>query len=171
MAKQNHIGRGMDEMMALTGDAGLVFALSEMKASSVRTIMRPAIRAGASIGAKEAKRLAPEDDKNLIRSIGVQVKTNKSKGVVYGKIYVRRGFAKGAGKMNDPYFYGLLVEFGTAMRTQKGTGRRVGSMKPRPFMRPALSNKRAQIQSVIRSRTAASLRSVARRAAAKGKTL
>ena len=167
----NRIGKGMDEMMTLVGDAGLKLALSEMKESSVRTILRGPIRAGASLVSKEAKRLVPEGDKNLKRSIGVQVKTSKRKGTVYGKIHIRRGYGKGSKKHEDPYFYGLMVEFGTGPRVQKTTGRRTGAIAPRPFMRRALSEKRAQVLSVITSKTKASLRKVARKAALKGKAL
>jgi HK97 gp10 family phage protein len=164
----NRVGKGMDEMMELVGDAGLVRAFVDMRDSSVRSIMRPALQAGASIASKEAKRLVPVDERRLKKSIGVQVKTSKRKGTVHAKIHVRRGFEKDG---QDPVNYAHLIEFGTGPRVQKTTGRRVGAIAPRPFLRRALSNKRAQIQSVIVSRSKTQLRKLARKAAVKGKVL
>jgi HK97 gp10 family phage protein len=80
-------------MLELVGAPETRAVLADMKASAARAVMRPAIRAGCRVIAKEAKQRAPGDKRHRIRRlIDVMVKTT-SKGNVIGRVYVKESKA------------------------------------------------------------------------------
>lgn len=73
----------------------------------------------------------------------------KSKRSGTARVGLRRGpvvvtLPSGRRVRHRPSAIGHLVEFGSKNRTQDQTGRRTGSMRPRPFMLPSAEEQRVQ---------------------------
>jgi HK97 gp10 family phage protein len=162
----------------VTGLAELQKVLDEFPAAMERNIMRGALRAGANVIAKEARRLVPVNTGQLRDSIRVSVRpfpggklvaTVKAGGRF--KVYAsgkaiknaayRTGKAGGGFDYHTP-FYAHFVEFGTARHWIKPKSRKslfiAGLLKElvdhpgarsKPFMRPAFDGKaRAAIEAM-----------------------
>lgn len=116
----------------LNGLDGLVKELSKLGQKTKNQMLRPAVRAGASILNKEMKKQAPKLRGLLKRSIGIKMKTYKN-GTVAAILGARRGYKvkigtnqKGQALYADPARYLHLVELGTSHSS------------PNPFMRRSI---------------------------------
>jgi HK97 gp10 family phage protein len=150
-------------------------ALKGLSDSSQRRVVRPAVRAGASMLSKAAKRNAAPtnfDDSlgGLRRSIGVKVKTNRNKAGVHAVVGARLGQGEKAdprvkGGVRKPFYYSHLVEKGTKPHAV-GKRQHLGA-KPKPFLEPALESNKSAINAAIRTRLAQEIEKEAARQAAK----
>ena len=143
----------------IKGAKDLDFLLSTFPAKLERRIVKRAMRTGASIISKEAKRLAPRRTGTLRKAIAV----GNVRDDVAVRVYVRRG----RGQKNDGW-YANLVEQGTSaheIRPWKDRkkvlaaggkiyGRRVRhpGARARPFMRPALESSASRAVDAIANR-------------------
>lgn len=135
----------MDVQFSITGADEIEKVLKEMPFVVRRRVVAAAVRSGAAVIRKEARRLAPKDEKR-----GQGVHLSDPKGIIVKK---KRG-------TNDIYQvgpskevpHGHLVEFGTTHRQLKKprwfnlNGRWVylthsGTMPAKPYLRPAVDNK------------------------------
>lgn len=94
-----------------------------------------ALTDAAAIVEAEMKRLAPVETGNMrdkIHTTKPAIKPNEA------SIRVQTGRREEMGiDPNDPYYYPAAVEFGT------------DTQEPRPFVRPAIDNKKNEVQAVI----------------------
>ena len=130
--------------------------LNQLPLKVEKNIMRSALRAGASVIAKEAKTLAPVKMGGLKASI--RTGSNAKKGGA--EAYVRAGGRKNKAKSSDnSAFYAQFVEFGTAahmiyptkqkklkFKAKDGTTKFANFVlhkgaQAKPFMRPAYDAK------------------------------
>lgn len=127
-------------MISITGVKEIDKVLRELPKQMTHQILGAAHAAAAKPLIEKAKLLAPEGPTgNLVDSIGV-TKTNIKKANKLGEV---RGGPRRKGGYKG--FAGHLVEFGTRKRrTRKGANR--GLMRPKPFMRPAFTATKGQIE-------------------------
>jgi HK97 gp10 family phage protein len=135
-------------MIKVTGVAEIDKVLKELPKQMNHSILGAAHAAAAKPLVEKAKLLAPEGPTgNLVDSIGV-VKTTFKKANSVGEVKVgprRRGGHKG--------FAGHLVEYGTRKRqTKKGANR--GTMKAKPFMKPAFQATKGVVENDISNQVA-----------------
>jgi HK97 gp10 family phage protein len=130
-------------MISITGVKEIDRVLKELPKQMTHQILGAAHAAAAKPLIEKAKLLAPEGPAgNLVDSIGV-TKTNIKKANKLGEV---RGGPRRKGGFKG--FAGHLVEFGTKVRrTRKGANR--GLMRPKPFMRPAFTATKGQIEKDI----------------------
>lgn len=172
-------------------------ALEGVKVGVQNTVLRAAIRKACGPLAKAAKQNAPTRKRRakdgptglLKKSIGFRVVRTK-RGVIVGLVGSRRRFMGYAGKKKRvPANYAHLVEFGHRIAVggkllrieQPGKRRRsqanetiVGSsgfVPGRPFMRPAWTAGKRQAQETIRNEVRLGIARIAKRYAAKGKSI
>lgn len=130
-------------MISVTGVAEIDKVLKALPKEMNHKILGAAHAGAAKPLVERAKLLAPEGPTgNLVDSIGV-VKSNIKRANKLGEVVVgprKRGRYKG--------YAGHLVEYGTRKRrTRKGANR--GSMKPKPFMRPAFNQTKGIVERQI----------------------
>ncbi|WP_309387522.1 HK97-gp10 family putative phage morphogenesis protein [Cerasicoccus frondis] len=114
--------------MTLTGDLELDKFIAGLAQSGQNRIMRPGVRAGASVISKAAKQKARRFKRTgqLAKAIGVSKVKTYPGGAVFAAVGPRTGFKMiFEGKPVNPTQYAHLVEFGTAHSEAK------------PFLRPA----------------------------------
>ena len=141
--------KGFDELMQ---------NLERLKSSTQRKVARLAVTAGARIVRNEAKRLVPVRTGNLRDSISIKVLPYRRTEHIAARVFASRIRGKQG-------WHAHLIEFGTAPRYQKPKefkhlspflakramkesgkrGRYTGIGPARPFMRPALDNRRSEI--------------------------
>lgn len=110
----------------IKGGRELEDALRRLGPDLERKVAKGAARAGANVIAKEAIRLAPEDDGTLKRSIKVVTRSQRVGDAVVS--IVTRAGKRWQSKGMDAWYAGL-IEFGTKFRPAT------------PFLRPAMDSK------------------------------
>lgn len=137
-------------------------ALDSLEPRMQRNILRGAVKEGARVVREvtEGKAaLATNGSGILSRSIAVSTRGTSTKevarrGYVTAGIKVQSGKygrtrkgrdGKVVGYVYNPARIWHFIEFGTAARTQKKFKRRVGSMKPHPFIRPAMTQAEREV--------------------------
>jgi HK97 gp10 family phage protein len=146
-----------------------------MKEASKRRVLRPAIRAGASIVNKAAKvNAAPSNFEDslggLRRSLGIKTGTIKRGGGVYAVVGARKGQGEKPdervkGGVRRPFHYLHLVEGGTKPH-MVGSRHHPGA-KANPILTPAYEDNKTQIETTVRARLAQEIEKEAHRQAAK----
>ena len=99
--------------------------------------VEPVLMEGAKVVAADAKRQAPKGPTSNLKK-GIKAKKLKQIGA-----YPRSA----AAVSNAPHDH--FVEYGTAPRTQKKTGRYTGAMPAQPFFRPAIDTNKGRIQNEV----------------------
>jgi HK97 gp10 family phage protein len=112
----------------ITGLKEINALLKELPEKAQERVIKSAVRSGAQVVRKEAKRLVPKDTGELERSIKVQAGRPRSK----SKITFRVGFEK-TPDGRSPSRRAHLTEFGTSTQPAQ------------PFMRPALDSKASEV--------------------------
>jgi len=120
----------------VSGEEVVARRLRDLPNKLVRKYVRAAYSRGATILAKDAKRRVPVKTGDLKRSITRKIRVNQKKH--YALV--------GADYSIAPHQH--LVEFGSAER-QRSSGGSTGASPPRPFLRPALENKKREIARLI----------------------
>jgi HK97 gp10 family phage protein len=148
--------------VTISGHKELMEAFEELPKSVGDQVLRAAARKALKPVETSAKSYVPKDEGRLERSIGIstqlskrQKRLNPKKGDVV--VYVGPRYKAGA--------HGHLVEFGTGPRFQKATGKYVGIMPARPFMRPAWDANKDRVLETMRLEIWNKLKSTAKRLA------
>ena len=147
--------------MRLVGEKDVIAALDGMAKQSARNrVARPAIRAGASIVSKAAKRNASkanftDSSGALKRSIGIKMFTGRRGVVAVIGARQGQGIRIHKGVKRNPFKYSHLVEKGTTHSVAK------------PFLEPAFEDNKAAIQREIRVKLREGIIKEARRQAKK----
>lgn len=155
-------------------DSQAIKALANRLAQVDRKIARKALQDGINEATKDvlasAKSLVPRRSGQLRKSLGRKVKSYRGGAVVVGIVGPRKGFrVEYRGKMIDPAKYAHLVEYGrreVVVKKKKvlssGSagvgglpgqgvifGKRVRSVAPRPFLRPAWEQNKQRVVGII----------------------
>lgn len=122
---------GMDELKK---------KFAQLSDKQQRGVLRTAIRAGANLVVREARKLAPEQSGALRKGIKAKVSV-KQGGATVAKI----------GWDNKIAPHGHLVEMGHVMVVGKrgGKQRTVGHVPAHPFLRPALLDHQQEIVDIV----------------------
>lgn len=131
----------------LSGQKELAEAFEELPKSVGNAVLRTTITKALRPVRDDAKNFVRRDEHDLAESIVISTRLNKRQRRIYGKhgdvvVYAGPSHPKGA--------HGHLLEFGTGPRYHKTTGRYVGVMPARPFMRPAWDANRGRVLQTIR---------------------
>lgn len=142
------------------GHKELMEAFAELPKSLTNQVIRDTMKKAVQPVAAAAKALVARDEQDLMKSITVGTVLSKSQRRKYGKtgdivVYVGPSQPRGS--------HGHLVEFGTRPRFHKKTGKFVGIMPAKPFMRPAWDATRDKIPETIGQEIWDVLKKVARR--------
>lgn len=124
--------------LVITGDAELNRKLRKLGSKEARNIVRKAARVALKPVLQEARALAPVKTGKLRKHIKIRSLTRSRKS--FGA-RVTSGFFKNVNS-GDAY-YGAFVELGTKERRHR-SGKSVGSIAPRRFMKNAADKKRQQ---------------------------
>lgn len=148
--------------VTISGHKELMEAFEELPKAVVDQVLRNAAKVALKPVADTAKGLVANDEYDLQKSIKVSTVLSKRQKRLHGKkgdvvVYVGPSYPAGA--------HGHLVEFGTGPRYQKETGKYVGIMRPRPFMRPAWDANQAKVLESMRTAIWDALKKVAKRLA------
>ena len=122
------------EIMGQTEFAATLLALAKCLPNEK---VQPVLMEGAKIIAADAKRRAPKGPTGNLKK-GIKAKFLRQIGA-----YPRSA----AVVSNAPHDH--LVEYGTAPRTQKTTGRFTGTMPAHPFFRTAVDTNKGRVQTQI----------------------
>ena len=148
----------------IVGDAELRAVLRELRGSTVRRVMMPAVRAGLSPINKAAKRLCPS--KRIRRLIGTRAAKAKRGSGVVGRVEVREAAKHGIadtvkvdGRTVGFEVVGNFLEFGTR------------HMPARSFLRPAVEMTRPEALARVTEKARERLEVEARKQAKKGRSL
>jgi HK97 gp10 family phage protein len=104
----------------MTGAKELSKLLKKLPVKVEKNFMRQAVRAGARVVVKDARKRVPKNTGNLAKSLGVVSRRAKN---ITMSVKARSGK-----KQKNDGFYGRFIEFGTR------------KMAARPFLRPALES-------------------------------
>jgi len=156
---------GLEQTIELTGDLKLMAQLDELKTSAVNAVMGPAISKGLTPVNKEAKRRAKLQFKSNYISKMIAKKVKRGRKGVVGMIYVRDDRQGRTIKVK-----GRDVDFKVAAMIQE-FGRRDGTLKPRPFMRPAMASMKGKALAIIKKEARQNLKKVIKKAKAKGRRI
>lgn len=136
----------------IKGDKELIAALNELPIAIQRKILRKAMGKAAKPIIRLARSKAPKKSGTLKKSIGHKVRTYKGSGTTLAVIGARSGVFgayRGSSRPVVPFYTSHLVERGHRIvvggkitkegrRTQTDhTGKVVGEVAPRPFLKPA----------------------------------
>lgn len=162
----------MSNLINISGGKQLAEFLNQLPLKIERNIMRSALRAGASVIAKEAKINAPIKSGNLKKSIRTGSNTRRG----YVEAYIAAGGRRSKdGKLKKGAFYAQFIEYGTATHFIKPKNKKKLSfvakdgtnvntfsvnhpgIQAKPFMRPALDSKGAQAVSAVTEKIRARL--------------
>ena len=132
----------MAKPATITGDKALLKLLKKLPDKTARKVSRQAVNAGATPILKAARRLVSVDDGTLKKALDKKVKTYKKTKAVVAIIGPRSREAP----------HGSLLEFGSGPRIQTTTGREVGSMPAKPFLRPAAQQEGSNAFSKMRAK-------------------
>lgn len=149
----------MTQAVRVKGDKAIIRKLSRLKGSVARRILRASMPKALKPMKDKAKANAKkiERTKQLWKSIGIKVSTNRSKGTTVGKVGPRQGFRG--------HRYAHLVHQGTqshniTVRTAPSLqidGEPVGQTvqhpgsQPNPFLAEAFDSKSAESQRILAS--------------------
>ena len=159
------MARSLNNLKCITGDKELIRALDKLKNASVRKIMRPAINAGLTVIAKEARRLTRH--MSFKTRIVKKVYKPKKGGGLVGMVYVsttNQRFVswKKVGRPKIDFGFVLSVhEFGSIKNNSR----------PRPVMTQARENVKGQTLIAVRIKAKERLKIEIAKAKAKGKVL
>jgi HK97 gp10 family phage protein len=162
----------MADLINISGGKQLAEFLNQLPLKIEKNIMRSALRAGASVIAKEAKLNAPVKTGNLKKSIRTGSNTKKG----YVEAYIAAGGKKSkSNKLKKGAFYAQFIEYGTATHFIKPKNKKKLSFiakdgnlvntlsvnhpgtQAKPFMRPALDSKGTQAVSAVTAKIRARL--------------
>jgi HK97 gp10 family phage protein len=136
----------MKTSVRLEGARELDKALEELPKATGRNVMRRAATKALQPVIDTARPLVPQDEGSLKESLKVTTRLSKRQAALMRQQYRAEGKAAVnvfAGPAALPHAH--LVEFGTKPRYHKKSGKFVGQMKPRPFMRPAWDSKKDDV--------------------------
>jgi HK97 gp10 family phage protein len=142
----------------LEGVDDLVAAFDQLPKALAKSVLVDICNRAAKPIVETARALAPDDPDHpgsLKKSIGVK----RWSGSKWAGVVIGPRWPEGA--------HGHLVEFGTGPRYHKTTGKYVGIMPPKPFMRPAWDLHRSAALDVMRSEVWDALAKAARKLRAK----
>ena len=125
-------------------------ALAELPKATGKNVMRRVARKALEPVIKAAKPYAPVNKGKLRQSLAVSTKLSKRQAALARREEAAEGKASitvYAGAAALPHAH--LMEFGTKARVQKKTGKSTGSVKPRPFMRPAWDSQRDNVLKIF----------------------
>lgn len=120
----------------VSGEEVVARRLRDLPKKLVRKYVKAAYSRGATVLLKEARRRVPEKTGNLKKALIRKIRVNNTQH--YALVGPDHSIA--------PHQH--LVEFGTAKR-QRSSGGSTGASPPRPFLRPALENKKREIARLI----------------------
>lgn len=125
----------------LSGFEGVAAALAELPKATSKNTVRRALKTASEPMLKDAAARAPKDEGDLRDSFVSTVKIMRSHsrgsrrpGRDEIRLFLGPNYNPGEASF-APHAH--LTEFGTGPRFQKTTGRYVGQVAPRPYMRPA----------------------------------
>lgn len=140
----------------LTGFKELSRKLETLGRKRGKVVVRKAVNKAATPMVKAARRLAPVGETgNLKRGLTKAVRSYKAGALIVAFIGNKRGQGGAA--------HAHLVEFGTVERYHK-SGKSVGAMPAKPFMRPAFDQTKDQQLSILAREIGAGLEKEAARA-------
>ena len=137
----------------ITGAKQLKRALRELPEAMQREALEQALMESAQPMADAAKALAPVDEGRLEESIVVAKTLHKSQQAFATsspdevQVYVGPNLQRGAGPAGP---HGHLNEFGTGPRYHETTGKYVGEMPAKPFLRPAFDATKKMVTRLLR---------------------
>lgn len=132
----------------VTGQKELSRVFEQLPKSLADQVLRATARKAVKPVEQMAESLVPKDESELAQSITISTRLSKRQKQLFGRkgdvvVHVGPSHPKGA--------HGHLVEFGTGARYQKTTGRYVGVMPARPFMRPAWDANKMRVLETMRT--------------------
>jgi HK97 gp10 family phage protein len=136
----------MKTSLKIEGLKELDAALAELPQATSKNVMRRAAKKALGIVIDAAIPNVPVDEGALKKSMKVSTRLSKRQAALARREFKTEGKAAivmYAGPSAFPHAH--LIEFGTKPRYQKKTGKFVGQVRARPFMRPAWDSKRAQV--------------------------
>ena len=136
--------------MTLEGSREIMDALKKVAPKQARNIMRSTIHGVAGEIAKEMKRGAPKDEGTLRKAI--KTKRRRPKGDLYASDVL---VTTGRDARHDA-FYWRFIEYGTAGET---------GHPARPFARPVVERKRAELDEILERQFGKKLEAAMRRQA------
>ena len=145
---------------SLTGDKELAKLFEEFPKSLTDSVLRATGKKALQPVAAMARATAAKDDGDLGQSIVVSTKLSPRQKRYYGR---RGGVSVYAGPSHPKGAHGHLVEFGTGPRYHKKTGKYVGIMPAKPFMRPAWDSLSGVVLDTMRTEIWVTLRAAVRR--------
>lgn len=148
----------------LVGDKQLKLILNQLSGKVSQRIMVKSIRKGLLPVKREAKRLSNSQFKSDTIAKLITVKAGKTRhGDAYGKVFVSPTKAQRTIKLE-----GRDVPLAVAANIQE-FGRKDGSLKPHPFMRPAMDSKRGEAVTRLTLTARQELKKEVQKAVKKGK--
>lgn len=119
----------------VTGVKTIEKNLRDLPAKIQKNALRASVRAGLGVYRKSAREHVPKRTGALSKSIRVRMRRAK-----YGVLQ---------GDLVTGVPYGHLVEFGTAVRVSKKTGKESGQMPAQPFFRPAFDTQTKAAEAAV----------------------
>lgn len=144
----------------LDGDKQLAKLFDELPKSLTDQVLRTTGKKALQPVAFAARLAVRRDDGDLAGSIEVSTRLSRRQ----KRLYAKKGdVAVYAGPTYPAGAHGHLVEFGSGPRYHKKTGKYVGIMPAKPFMRPAWDGASAEVLRIMREEIWTVLRSAVRR--------
>lgn len=132
----------------VSGQKELARLFEQLPKSLTDGVLRQTASKAVKPVAEVARNMVPKDESDLAESITVSTRLSKRQKRMFsrkGDVVVHAGPSQPRGS------HGILVEFGTGARYHKATGRYVGVMPARPFMRPAWDANASQVLHIMRT--------------------
>lgn len=124
----------------------LLKALDQFPKNLQKKALRPALREGAKVIHKQAKRFVPVDEGDLKRSLKVRAAKRNRKGIVAVNVQT----SSEANVFSGEQFYGAFVEFGTSKTPAQ------------PFLRPALDTSATEAKEAVADKLAQQIPKIAK---------
>lgn len=135
-------------MVSVDGAKELAEIFDELPKSLTDAVIKSAAKKALQPVAELAKATVVRDDGDLANSIAISTTLSKRQKRMFRQkgevaVYAGPSYPKGAA--------GHLIEFGTGPRYHKTTGKYVGVVQARPFMRPAWDSLSGKVLEVMRT--------------------
>jgi HK97 gp10 family phage protein len=154
--------------MKIEGLKELDAALAELPQATSKNVMRRAARKSLEIVIKAADQYVPIDQGGLKKSLKVSTRLSKRQATLARREFKTDGKAAivmYAGPSALPHAH--LIEFGTKPRYQKTTGKFVGQVRARPYMRPAWDANQTKVLTTFKNDMWSEIEKAAKRLARK----
>lgn len=132
----------------VSGDKELAEAFEQLPKAVGNQVLRTAARKALKPVEDVAKSMVETDEGELRDSITISTRLSNRQRRMFGR---RGDVVVHAGPSHPKGAHGVLVEFGSGPRYQKSTGRYVGVMPAKPFMRPAWDQNRHRVLEIMRT--------------------